>query len=277
MPVRNLIQSNFSKSAATYDSYAIVQMQAASHLFTDLQRESHDLPAGDVLEIGCGTGFLTIQLAQLFPNRQCEITDIAPRMLDICKQRPELHAKANAPTTATAPGDAEHLLANLHFREIDAQTFLQEKNFALVASSFALQWLPDSNALVRNIFDHLLPGGKLIFSVPSEKSFPEWKTACRAAGVPYTGNLLPDIESLGQCFESIPAARYRLFEDAYTLSFPSILEFFRSLKMTGASTQVDGIKLTLREFHRLVKTTQQTDPARFVATYHVLRAVVQKL
>ena len=259
MPVRNLIQSNFSKSAATYNSYAVVQMQAASHLFTDLEREAHNLPAGDVLEIGCGTGFLTIQLAQLFPDRQCEITDIAPRMLDICKQRPELQS------------------SQLHFREIDAESFLQDKQFALVASSFAMQWLPDANALVRRVVDQLIPGGKLIFSVPSEKSFPEWKTACRAAGVPYTGNKLPDIDSMGECFESIAAARYRLFEDSYTLSFPSILEFFRSLKMTGASTQVGGIKLTLREFHRLVKTAQLTDPARFVATYHVLRAVVQKL
>jgi malonyl-CoA O-methyltransferase len=259
MPVRNLIQSNFSKSATTYDSYAIVQMQAASHLFTDLQRESTNLPAGDILEIGCGTGFLTIHLAQLFPDRQCEITDIAPRMLDICKQRPELQ------------------LQTLHFREIDAESFLQDKEFALVASSFALQWLPDSNALVRKIVNHLKPGGKLIFSVPSDKSFPEWKAACRAAGVPYTGNQLPDMDSLGECCQSLPAVRYRLFEDSYTLSFPSILEFFRSLKMTGASTQVDGIKLTLREFHRLVKTTQKTGPDRFVATYHVLRAVVQKL
>lgn len=105
------------------------------------------IPAHDyrnIIDLGCGTGEQTLQLAQRFPQAQVLGLDNSAEML----------AKATA-----------HTAPNLQFRQGDIQSL--EGEFDLIYSNAALQWLPDHPKLLRTIWAHLAPGGVLAVQVPA--------------------------------------------------------------------------------------------------------------
>ena len=77
----NLAQ-HFGKAAPYYHHQAQVQRYAADRLL-DWIETTQVLP-GKILELGCGTGFLSQGLVQLFPQNDLEITDLAPGMVEFC-------------------------------------------------------------------------------------------------------------------------------------------------------------------------------------------------
>jgi malonyl-CoA O-methyltransferase len=78
------IADSFSQGAVTYDHYADVQQYAAASLIRKLQEHRRKCPVS-VLEIGCGTGFVTTQLLQACPEVHIEAVDISAGMLDVCR------------------------------------------------------------------------------------------------------------------------------------------------------------------------------------------------
>ncbi len=69
------VQKNFSQNAVTYDQYAVVQKEMAWKLLLKIRRTGQCFQ--NILEIGCGTGFLTELLAREYPLAQITATDIA--------------------------------------------------------------------------------------------------------------------------------------------------------------------------------------------------------
>jgi len=72
----------------------------------------------------------------------------------------------------------------------------QLNDAALLASSFALQWLEDPAGSLARWCHHLGPGGWLVLAVPTAGSFPQWQDAAERAGVPCTALAMPDADSL---------------------------------------------------------------------------------
>ena len=81
------VVENFSRSASTYDCHAEEQRAGAATLAKCAAECAENLVEGPVLEIGCGTGFLSASLAALFPGRRLELTDLAPAMVAHCRQK----------------------------------------------------------------------------------------------------------------------------------------------------------------------------------------------
>lgn len=73
---------------------------------------------------------------------------------------------------------------------------------ALLASSFALQWLEDPAGSLARWCHQLGPGGWLVLAVPTAGSFPQWQDAAERAGVPCTALALPDADRLRQAARS---------------------------------------------------------------------------
>ena len=53
--IKSLIKQRFSKSLKSYNKCAIVQKQMAHNLFDMIENNSYN----NILELGCGTGFVT--------------------------------------------------------------------------------------------------------------------------------------------------------------------------------------------------------------------------
>lgn len=228
MPAIQVVES-FSRAALTYDANAIVQSQAAVLLAAVLQDLTASLPPGPVLEIGCGTGLFTQHLVNVCSAHDLLITDIAPAMLDTCKRR--LGLNAVIPHSQLSDSDS----TSLHFQLLDGEELPQSKRYALIASSFTMQWFTDIAKALTNLTNALRPGGILLFSVPTDRSFVEWRQICTKNNLIYTGNALP-ATNLFRTYAEQSGYENNFFETTISARYNNSLQFFRSLKKLGAST-----------------------------------------
>lgn len=100
-----------------------------------------------ILDVGCGTGQTSLQLAERVPNGRVHAVDISESML----ARAEQEAKARK-------------LSNLRFERADAQTHAFEpSSFDLAFSRFGVMFFADPTAAFSNIRRALKPSGELRF------------------------------------------------------------------------------------------------------------------
>ena len=103
---------------------------------------------GKVLEIGAGTGFFIINLAQAGLVHEPFATDISPGMVDVCLRN------------AVAVG-----ITNMKARAADAERLPFEDNyFDLVIGHAVVHHLPDVEAAFREAYRVLKPGGALVIA-----------------------------------------------------------------------------------------------------------------
>jgi ubiquinone/menaquinone biosynthesis C-methylase UbiE len=81
------IRASFSAHASTYDSVSSVHRMVAQSLIDRIACEKNGIPDGPILEIGCGTGHLSILLQEKFPDRHLTLVDISEQMIEQCRRR----------------------------------------------------------------------------------------------------------------------------------------------------------------------------------------------
>ncbi len=213
------VVENFSRSAATYDCHAEEQWAAATTLAKCAAEWAENLVEGPVLEIGCGTGFLSASLATLFPGRHLELTDLAPAMVAHCRQK-----------MAT---EVSH--SDLCYRVLDGEQLASEGRYALICASFVVHWFADLRAGLQQLLTALKPGGRLLCSYPGAGSYAEWHRQCARQGVACSANALPDLASVAGAFAAEPVA-VRQWKQVVALRFPTARAFLHHFKGTGAHT-----------------------------------------
>jgi SAM-dependent methyltransferase len=105
-------------------------------------------PGGDVLEIACGTGLVTEHLRKrLDSRRRLVATDLSPAMLDYAR--------------AKLAG-----LEGITWQVADAGKLpFTDGEFAAVACSFGVMFVPDRKAVFSEARRVLAPGGRFVFNV----------------------------------------------------------------------------------------------------------------
>ena len=129
------------------DQYAFVDRQLIA--FGRRAMDQSALRPGErVLDIGCGTGETTLELARrVGPAGSALGVDISRLLLDSAR---DLARKAQAP--------------NVSFEEGDAQTYrFAPASFDLVFSRFGVMFFEDSDVAFRNLKAALRPGGRVVF------------------------------------------------------------------------------------------------------------------
>jgi trans-aconitate 2-methyltransferase len=119
-----------------------------------------------VLDAGCGTGRLTLQLASLFPRGRVIATDLsAPMLRNFAKtlrsngNRPD-HAKETSPALSDSPFPMPHPPISLVLSDFQSLPF--RRAFDIIFSTAAFHWAPDHDALFASIFHALRPGGRVV-------------------------------------------------------------------------------------------------------------------
>ncbi|KQX21628.1 MULTISPECIES: methyltransferase domain-containing protein [unclassified Sphingomonas] len=150
-------------AADDYDSAAIVQRAAAERLagtVAALRLPEHPR----ILELGCGTGFVTRAIDRAVGGARWTISDIAPAMVDRARARLGLDAD---------------------YRVLDGEAVDPAIGpFDLIVSGMAFQWFADLPAALARLAALLAPGGALAFSTMAEGSLAEWTEALAAEGLP---------------------------------------------------------------------------------------------
>ena len=145
---KELIQSRFSKNLASYNEHAKIQKRMAERLISFITGKFDN-----ILEIGCGTGFLTE-----FANKKLEYKNYTA--IDIAEGCEDFIKKINP---------------DIDFVCQDIEIFLKESNkkYDLILSNAAFQWIDDLETFIKTLLERLNPDGILLFSTFGKENFRE--------------------------------------------------------------------------------------------------------
>ena len=134
--------NNDDWNAAQYTQHSSLQEAMAAEVLALLQLRGDER----VLDVGCGDGRITAQIADRVPKGTVLGVDASPDMI--------AHA-----TREYGPGGA-HALANLRFEVADARALPFAAAFDLLVSFNALHWVHEPATALRGIAAALAPGGR---------------------------------------------------------------------------------------------------------------------
>ena len=144
---KQAIRRRFERAAAYYDTFSVVQREMAVRLVGAVQGE----PVS-ILELGCGTGYLTALLRRRFPEAEIEAVDFAPAMIERARER--------------VP-DARFLVCDIEELE------LEPERYDLIVSSATVQWLTEPERTFARLAAALRSPGELQLSTFGPRTFWE--------------------------------------------------------------------------------------------------------
>lgn len=217
---KSKIKQSFAAASVTYDGVAELQRTVGKALLGAVDTESL---AGTLLDLGCGTGFLTSELLGRASRLQSVIAlDIALPMLQAARRK-----RAGMHNVAYLCADAEQLP-------------LAEQIVDGVLSNLALQWCIDLEAVFTDIKRVLKPGGRLVFSTFGPQTLKELKTAWAEVD---DFNHVNEFYSEQQLVHFLRLAGYteiKVETNLYVSGYGSVLELMKELKHIGAHNMIGG-------------------------------------
>jgi len=219
---KNRLGHNFNRQATSYDHHALVQQRLAQRLVGLLQET--DRPLARILEIGCGTGYLTGLLREVFPAAHLTALDLAPAVVEAAREK-----LAAAPGIDWLVADGEQEVPGL---------------FDLITSNAVFQWFSQPAAACCRYYRHLRPGGFLAFATLGPRTFQELAACFQEAGLLYPELTVPDIPA--QHFVSgrdwqdyLETAGFRevkLRQEVWQEFYPDLWAFLRAVRGMGATS-----------------------------------------
>lgn len=171
---------------AAYAANSAVQLSWARELIARLELRGHE----HVLDVGCGDGKVTAEIARVVPRGAVVGADVSTEMIGFARE---------AFPPAVQP--------NLEFHVMDARKIKFARQFDLAFSNAALHWVDDHAAVLRGLAAVLKPGGRLVIScggqgnaqdvflaLRPELRSPRWREFFRQMPKPYFFYALGDYE-----------------------------------------------------------------------------------
>jgi malonyl-CoA O-methyltransferase len=262
------VKLHFSKNASNYDQYAHVQKKMRDILIEFMLQNNKDtLKVKNILEFGCGTGYLTCALTELFPSAHITAVDIAPGMIT------EIKPKLKNNSVDFICGDIE---------EINLNT-----TYDIIISNATFQWFNHMPITMKKLYAALNPNGILCFSTFGKYTFCELNECFEK-----TTQLMSIKESIssGQSFYNLnelatlckDAVRNEMNHNEIVVQSKEIFEyeyfnnckdFFYSIKKVGANNSNKDGRRTSPAFIKKVIDLYNEDfreNNKIKATYHCL-------
>lgn len=202
------IELGFSKAHLSYATEALAQQHMVYRLMKMWPQDCPFSGVKHLLEIGCGSGFLTRELAATFAPERATINDLSPAW--------EAHVR---PFFAS---DRWTFLA------ADAEEHPWEESYDLIASSACLQWFTDPLRFLSGMMERLLPSGILLFSSFGPDNLKEIR-ALTGQGLDY-----PPIGTLMEPLQQHHRLELKI-NDPIQLRFKQPVDVLRHLKRTGVN------------------------------------------
>jgi trans-aconitate 2-methyltransferase len=130
--------------AADYARNSSAQLAWARELMEKLRLAGHE----SVLDIGCGDGKVTAEIARLLPRGSALGVDSSDEMIRLAR--------------AAFPRESH---ANLSFQSADARVLPFDAAFDVAFSNATLHWVKDHRPVLRGVARALRPGGRLLFQM----------------------------------------------------------------------------------------------------------------
>lgn len=134
----------YNWDAQDYAKNSQNQFRWAKELFPKLKLCGNEA----LLDIGCGDGKITAELARCLPKGRAVGIDGSKEMISLAQK--------------SFPSEA---FPNLSFQVMDARKLSFKGEFDVVFSNAALHWIVDQNAVLKGVEKALKPGGRLLFQM----------------------------------------------------------------------------------------------------------------
>ncbi|MEN1934636.1 malonyl-ACP O-methyltransferase BioC [Paenibacillus sp. 102] len=262
---KTLLQKRFNGAAVSYDQYASVQKKMAQQLLSIMKKHYHNMSSIRILELGCGTGYLTEQLAVSFPNATITAIDFAESMIAVAKTR--------------------NYVESVTFRCEDIEQLTLGESFDVIISSATFQWLNDLQTTLKNLYRYLFEGGLLLFSTFGEQTFQELHTAFQSAkeekniqSIASVGQRFLTREQLQDVCESV-TGDVHVSETCYIEKFTTVRGFLQSIRKVGATnSNAESYCQSPSIFRTMLRIYERdfTEEGEIVTTYHALFAYIEK-
>ncbi|WP_283750688.1 malonyl-ACP O-methyltransferase BioC [Bacillus cereus] len=262
---KTLLQKRFNGAAVSYDQYANVQKKMAHSLLSILKRRYSETSSIRILELGCGTGYVTEQLSKLFPKAQITAVDFAESMITIAKTRQNTE--------------------NVTFHCEDIERLRLEESYDVIISNATFQWLNNVKQVIRNLFHHLSTDGIVLFSTFGQETFQELHASFQRAKEEKN---IQNETLIGQRFYSkdqllhickIETGDVHVSETRYIERFAEVREFLHSIRKVGATnSNEESYCQSPSLFRTMLRIYERdfTETEGIVATYHALFTYITK-
>ncbi|MBJ8453220.1 malonyl-ACP O-methyltransferase BioC [Acinetobacter bereziniae] len=251
------IALRFAQAGQSYPEQAIVQRKIAQHL-SDLITQYGLGQYDKVFEIGCGSGNLTQLLIQKFNIKDLILNDL----YEDVQQHFNFNVISN-PQVNWLIGDIEQL----EF----------PKNLNMIASSSALQWVNDLDAIFKQAFHHLTAHAELCFSSFGQHNLHEIKSLT-GQGLRYLS-----IEDLQAKLQNNGFEILHLSEQIEQLTFTHPKQVLQHLKATGVTATASSFRWTkqsLMDFYQNYQQFSCVDEAgvlQYRLTYHPIYCIARRM
>ncbi len=248
------IKQSFGNASQTYDTVAMLQRNVGRDLLQLVLPKNF---VGNVVDVGCGTGFLT---QALLPNcRHLTALDLALPMLQETREKLNHHV-------SYVCADAEKL------------PFLTD-SIDTIFSNLALQWcLPLDDAL--NELQRVLKSdGELIFSTFGSKTLCELKSAWAKVDDFTHVNTFYTAPQLQKLLEKAGFVSIEIKNKSYISRYDSVLALMRELKHIGAhnvNSQRCKNLTSKKSLQTMIENYPHDESGKIVATFEVIKIVARK-
>jgi malonyl-CoA O-methyltransferase len=266
------IRQSFAAASLTYDGVAELQRTVGKALLAACDAESL---VGTLVDLGCGTGFLTAKLlseqvgyasrtmilaeengTRCVPYRSVIALDIALPMLQVTRTK-----LADAPNVGYLCADAEQLP-------------LAEQVVNGVFSNLALQWCVNLEAVFTDIKRVLKPGGRLVFSTFGPQTLQELKSAWAEVDAYKHVNEFYSEQQLIRFLRLAGYTEIKITSKRYVSNYGSVLELMKELKQIGAHNVIAGRNksvTTKTQMQRMIEAYERHQSGdRIAATFEVI-------
>ncbi|WLV24357.1 malonyl-ACP O-methyltransferase BioC [Aciduricibacillus chroicocephali] len=257
------VNRNFSRQAKQYDRFANVQKKMAENLMAQLPSQKNVI---NILEVGCGTGYLTERLLERYSEVRITAIDLAEGMIEFMRDR--------------FAGEGRLLLLCE-----DAERFspAYSEKYDLIVSNAAFQWLTNPAKTLERFANYLSAEGEMHFTTFGRRTFQELHKSHVIAA-----------EQLGKCVEQTrPGPQFatlsewrmhcvqaglntRFKTEDMVEFFPASRDFLHSVKKIGAGNAEGmsgaGLLRRLLQIYDEEYFTHRGVPA----TYEVFQATCHK-
>ncbi len=219
VPDKQQVRASFERSAERYEEVAVLQREVGTRLLERLPL--FKIEPLTILDLGCGTGFVSRGLLEHYPKARVISLDLAEAMLKQARGRRSLKTRLGR-RQGFVCADAESLP-------------FADNSFDLILSNMTVQWCGNLEATFTDLNRVLKKDGLLLYSTLGPDTLKELRAAWASVDGehPHVNNFL-DMHDVGDAMLRARLADPVMDREDIVITYREALTLMQDLKVLGA-------------------------------------------